>query len=52
LKKVRIAIELPAGFPEKYRQAIIRAIDQCSVKRAMLDPPEFDVVTEKKKGSE
>jgi len=52
LSKVRIAIELPAGFPEKYRQTIIRAIDQCSVKRAMLDPPEFDVVTEQKEGSE
>ena len=45
LSKVRIAILLPPDFPEKYRRAVIRAANQCSVKRAILDPPEFDVVT-------
>jgi len=44
LSKVRLAIHLPAGFPEKYQGAIIRATNQCSVKRAIIDPPEFDVV--------
>jgi putative redox protein len=44
LSKVRIAIHLPPGFPEKYHRAVIRAANQCSVKRAILDPPEFDVV--------
>lgn len=45
--KVRIVIELPADFPEKYRGAIIRATDQCAVKRSIADPPEFEVVTNK-----
>ncbi|HEY7745455.1 MAG TPA: OsmC family protein [Desulfuromonadales bacterium] len=45
LSKVRIAIHLPPAFPEKYRRAVIRAANQCSVKRAILDPPEFEVVT-------
>lgn len=45
LAKVSLAIHLPPGFPEKYRQAIIRATNQCSVKRAILDPPEFEVLT-------
>jgi ribosomal protein S12 methylthiotransferase accessory factor len=45
LAKVSLAIHLPPGFPEKYRQAIIRATNQCSVKRTILDPPEFEVLT-------
>jgi putative redox protein len=42
---VRIEIGLPRGFPEKYCEAIIRAIDQCTVKRHILDPPVFEVMT-------
>ncbi len=44
--KVRIVITLPEGFPEKYRDAIIHATDQCAVKRSIADPPEFEVVTQ------
>jgi putative redox protein len=43
LSKVMIYLTLPADFPERYRRAIIRAIDQCTVKKAILDPPEFVV---------
>ncbi len=45
LDRVGITLNLPEGFPEKYRNAIIRATDQCAVKKALLDPPEIDVVT-------
>jgi len=45
LGKVRIEVMLPAEFPEKYREAIIRAVDQCAVKKAIADPPEFEVAT-------
>jgi len=45
LQKVVIRIQLPDNFPEKYRSAIIRATDQCAVKRALVDPPEFEVTT-------
>ena len=41
---VRLEIQLPAGFPEKYRDAIVRAVDQCAVKRHILEPPRFEVV--------
>jgi len=44
--RVRIVINLPTGFPEKYRDAIIRATDQCAVKRCIADPPEFEVIAE------
>ena len=44
---VRIILEvrLPAGFPPKYRRALIRAIEQCTVKRNISSPPEFAVET-------
>jgi len=45
LDRVAITLHLPAGFPEKYRSAIIRATDQCAVKKALLDPPEIELIT-------
>lgn len=45
LDRVLITLQLPNGFPEKYRGAILRATDQCAVKKALLDPPEMEVVT-------
>jgi len=41
--KIRLEIRLPEGFPEKYRQAIVRAVDQCAVKRHIMEPPEFEI---------
>ena len=43
LAKVAIEIELPPGFPEKYRSAIVKAAGLCSVKKAIVDPPEFEI---------
>ena len=43
LSRVRLDIHLPRGFPDKYRDAVIRAADQCAVKRTILEPPEFIV---------
>lgn len=45
LDRVAITLTLPEGFPEKYRNAIIRATDQCAVKKALLDPPEIELIT-------
>lgn len=43
LGKIRIELTLPEQFPEKYHEAILRAVDHCAVKRAVLDPPEFEI---------
>jgi len=43
--KIKLDIQLPADFPEKYRNAVISAADLCAVKRAIADPPLFEVVT-------
>lgn len=40
---VRMEIQLPMGFPAKYRDAILRAADQCAVKRHIVEPPSFEL---------
>ncbi len=39
LENIRMKLSLPTDFPEKYQRAILRSIDQCSVKKALTDPP-------------
>jgi len=43
--KISIEIKLPSGFPEKYNKAVIRAADQCAVKKHIFNPPEFAIHT-------
>ncbi|MEJ2056917.1 MAG: OsmC family protein [Desulfofustis sp.] len=43
--KMSIELQLPDGFPAKYRKAIIKAMDQCVVKKHILQPPEFELTT-------
>ena len=43
IRSVRITLNAPGGFPEKYETAIIRAMDQCAVKKVLADPPEFEM---------
>ncbi len=43
LTRVTVDIVLPPGFPEKYRNAIVKAAGLCSVKKALMAPPEFDI---------
>jgi len=43
--KISIEIKLPGDFPEKYRDAVVRAAEQCAVKRALENPPAFETFT-------
>jgi ribosomal protein S12 methylthiotransferase accessory factor len=36
---VEVTIELPDGFPAKYADAVVRAADQCTVKKHFEHPP-------------
>jgi putative redox protein len=40
-----LEIRLPQGFPEKHREAVIRAADLCAVKKHILNPPTFEIRT-------
>lgn len=43
LATIKAALTLPPGFPEKYAGAIQRAVDQCAVKKHMVEPPAFEL---------
>jgi len=45
MAKIRIDVIVPPSFPEKYRESVQRAADQCAVKKTILNPPEFEVRT-------
>jgi len=45
LVAIAITIEVPPTFPEKYRDALVRAANQCAVKKTIESPPDFDVRT-------
>ena len=46
IEKINIRIVLPPEFPEKYKPAIIRTAELCTVKRNMANPPEFNIIAE------
>jgi putative redox protein len=42
---ISLDIQLPVGFPEKYREAVINAADLCLVKKTIANQPEFKIIT-------
>lgn len=45
ITKITVDIELPPGFPDKYKESLIRSVDLCSVKKHMMDTPKFEIKT-------
>ncbi len=45
ISKVDINIIVPPDFPDKYRQAVVRAANLCTVKKHILDPPVIETTT-------
>jgi ribosomal protein S12 methylthiotransferase accessory factor len=45
IEEVEIEIQVPPTFPAKYHEALIRAADQCAVKKHIVQPPRFNVHT-------
>lgn len=43
IEKISIEIQLPPEFPEKYKKAVIKVVNGCSVKVHILNPPAFHV---------
>ena len=41
--RIEIEILLPEGFPEKYKEAVIRAVELCAVKKHLEQPPTMEV---------
>lgn len=45
IERLELEINLPADFPEKYKEAVIKAADQCAVKKHLHNPPQMSVTT-------
>ena len=42
ITKISLNVEIPPDFPEKYIKPLLNSVDLCAVKKAILDPPEFE----------
>lgn len=41
--KLKIEIDVPDDFPEKYLGALVKALETCTVKKHLVNPPEFEI---------
>ena len=42
---IKLDIQLPLDFPEKYKAAVINAAELCMVKKTINNPPQFEVIS-------
>jgi putative redox protein len=42
---IKLDIQVPADFPEKYKAAMINVAELCAVKKTINNPPQFEVFT-------
>jgi putative redox protein len=45
VETIGLEIQVPVGFPEKYRDSLIRSAELCAVKKHLEKPPKFDITT-------
>jgi ribosomal protein S12 methylthiotransferase accessory factor len=43
--KLTIDIQVPPGFPEKYKASLINVAELCKVKKSIISPPVFEIIT-------
>jgi ribosomal protein S12 methylthiotransferase accessory factor len=43
IERVRVDVELPAAFPDRYRAAVLRAAEHCTVKKHLEHPPAISI---------
>lgn len=44
-ENITIEILIPDDFPEKYRDALVVVAEKCKVKKSILNPPVFQVIS-------
>ncbi len=47
IDNIELELKTPPGFPDKYRDAIVNAMNLCAVKKHLQQPPAFTVTTVK-----
>jgi len=45
ITKIEIEIQVPPEFPTKYKEAVVKAAELCTVTKHIYNPPAFDVFT-------
>jgi putative redox protein len=45
IDKIELQLKTPPGFPDKYRDAIVNAMNLCAVKKHLQQPPAFAITT-------
>jgi putative redox protein len=45
VNQIDLDIQVPPGFPEKYKDAMVRSAELCAVKKHLETPPSFAVRT-------
>ncbi|WP_320176026.1 OsmC family protein [Maridesulfovibrio sp.] len=43
IAKFTYELSIPEGFPEKYKAALLRALDLCPIKKLLMSPPSFQL---------
>ncbi len=43
VEKIKIDVHLPPDFPEKYKAAVLKAAESCTVKKHLAQPPEIQI---------
>jgi putative redox protein len=46
-EQIIIEIHLPDNFPDSHREPLIKAVSACTVKKHMMNMPEFSIITSK-----
>lgn len=41
--KIKVEIQLPFNFPEKYKNTVVKAAELCTVKKHLFDPPVIEI---------
>ncbi len=47
VSRVEIVLHLPADFPQHYTPAVVKAVDACTVRAHLLQPPAIQVLTQR-----
>lgn len=45
VSNIIINIMVPEDFPDKYKESLIKAVEQCPVKKHLDNPPKFEIKT-------
>jgi len=51
IARIRISVEVPSSFPERYLDAIVKAASQCTVKKYLQDCPVIETAAVKAQAS-